>query len=96
MSNRLSITESEPGKPGYYRITIDDTDITRALTSVNLSLAGGEPPRALLDVLLVGGSEPIVLDGVELRIPPSTHAALVAMGWTPPADDTDTAGEATR
>jgi hypothetical protein len=74
--------------PGYKdtRITIGDVEIpAQALRGLTLSAGAGELPALLLEVALcdvtkVGGE-------LEILIGDETRAALVALGWTPPADE---------
>ncbi|MFD9603308.1 hypothetical protein [Streptomyces sp. NPDC059970] len=67
------------------RVVIDGTDIAKGLAGLTVHVHAGEVPRVELDVHLTDVSR---LGSVEAEVALSagSHEALVALGWTPPAD----------
>lgn len=67
------------------RVTVDGVDISSAVTAVTVHADAWERARVTLelnihDVTRVSSPE------TELLIPEATTKALVALGWTPPAE----------
>lgn len=82
MIRNLSITNR--GLAGT-EVLIDGHDIANSLTGLTLSMGANQPTVATLDLLIPDVTE---LHDTETRIhvPLSTRAALIALGWTPPAE----------
>ncbi|WP_119728354.1 hypothetical protein [Thermomonospora amylolytica] len=75
---RLSLT---PGRGGT--VEIDGHDIAPVTRALHLAAAVGEIPTLYLDLAI----DLVEVDGeVTVTIPEGTRRALVALGWTPPAD----------
>jgi len=89
---RVSITELERGKPGHYRIAVDDHNLAPGLTSATLVLTGGEAPRLVLELMLPE-LDPVDVSGAAVIVPERTAAVLAALGWTPPAAEVEAGGE---
>lgn len=65
-------------------VEVNGTDITNGILAVDVHTEGMDVPRVTLS-LLTGEVE---IDGeVRVTVPEKTHAALVALGWTPPPAD---------
>lgn len=63
-------------------IEVDGHNIAHACRAYTLDAAVDRLPQLTLDLLLHVGGE---VDGdAEVFVPAATHAALVALGWTPP------------
>jgi hypothetical protein len=84
MSNRaVHITGITPGYENL-DVSIDGQQMTRALRGFSLDAGVGNAPRLTLD--MAAFIESTVEGKMTVIIPDETHAALVALGWTPPAD----------
>ncbi|MFI9331998.1 hypothetical protein ACIGZJ_31205 [Kitasatospora sp. NPDC052868] len=70
-----------------HRLTIDGTDVSRAIRSCTLHLASGEQPMLLLDPCVVA-LDTTEADGVRVLVNKATVDLLVGLGWTPPEDQT--------
>lgn len=70
------------------RIVVADHDITNSVRSYVLSQKAGELPLLTLELGIPEAKDivehPAVTAFARSRIGPDTHAALVALGWTPP------------
>jgi hypothetical protein len=78
-----SFTFEQDGIVG--RVSIDGHDISSAARSLRFDGDGGMHPRVTLD-LHIHDVTTISAQGTEVLIPDSTAEALVALGWTPPAE----------
>ncbi|HEY9418155.1 MAG TPA: hypothetical protein VIQ30_25630 [Pseudonocardia sp.] len=69
---------------GRGRIVLDGHDVSDATRGMVLRAAVGRPTELELDLVVI---DDMRLDG-EFRVvvPESTREALVALGWTPPAE----------
>jgi hypothetical protein len=67
------------------RITVDGVDISSAVTAVTVQGNAWERARVTLE-LSIHDVTRISSPEMELLIPKATAEALVALGWTPPAD----------
>lgn len=81
-THRLAITARGLGST----VHLDGHDIGSALTGLTLTLSAGQAPTATLDLAIHNVTE---LQDSETRIliPDATRDALIALGWTPPADE---------
>lgn len=71
------------GTPGDSLIRVDGHDLTNAVRAVNVDSTAVDKPRVTLDLLV----HPVEVRGeTTVHIPDATRDALVALGWTPPAD----------
>lgn len=67
----------------HSRVLVDGHDISRAVTGVNVHARARGVPRVTLSVL----AHAVEVEGVaELQLPAHTRAALIELGWTPPAE----------
>lgn len=74
---KIQLSETDPG-----HIEIDGHDITDQTARFFLSAVPGKEPK--LTIQLIHGLD---LDGaVHLALSTATRRALLALGWTPPAD----------
>ena len=66
-------------------VVVDGVDLARGLTGLELTMGVGQIPQLTLDVQLIDTTE---IQDIEARVylSPASHDALVALGWTPPAD----------
>lgn len=75
------------------RIVVADHDITNNVHSYVLSQKAGQLPLLTLELGIPEAKDivedPAVTAFARSRIGPATHAALVAIGWTPPPDPTE-------
>lgn len=67
------------------RVTVDGVDIASAVTAVTVHGNAWERPRITLE-LSIHDVTRISSPETELLIPEATAQALVALGWTPPAE----------
>ena len=67
-------------EPDEGRVLVDGHDVSHATRSITLT-----PREATLELDLVHFDGTTVDGEATLRVPPATHDALVALGWTPPA-----------
>lgn len=67
---------------GMGTVEIDGVDVSRAVSSVRIHAEVGERPHVTLGLALHDVS---TLSEARVLIPEDTAAALVALGWTPPA-----------
>lgn len=74
------------GKGNSARVTVDGVDVSGAVTAVTVHADAWEHPRVTLE-LSVHDVTQISSPETELLIPESTAEALVALGWTPPAEE---------
>ena len=73
-------------RPGASQIVVDGKDLANGCRAIQLNGEAADLPKLTLDLLL---SE-ITFDGqVRAWIPDGTREALIALGWTPPAEDGD-------
>lgn len=63
-------------------IEVDGANISHACRGYTLEAKVGHRPQLTVDLVLHIGGE--VGGEAEVFIPAQTHAALVALGWTPP------------
>ncbi|HEY5834995.1 hypothetical protein [Streptomyces sp.] len=68
------------------RVIVDGVDLSRGLTGINLTIGAGETPKLTLDVQLIDVTEIQDIDA-QIYLSPASHDALVALGWTPPAEN---------
>lgn len=79
--HRITITPGEP-KPGFARIELDGHDIGNAVTHASVRFRPGDLPNVTLGLAAELGP----IDGdAQVWLPPETREALIALGWTPPA-----------
>lgn len=71
--------------PLKHRVLIDGADIAKSLAGLTVHMGAGELPRIELDVQMVDVSRLGSLEA-EVVLGAGAHDALVALGWTPPAD----------
>lgn len=94
------ITEAPPSKPirlevdecGFGTVTIGDEDISNAVSEVTIVARVGKP-----NLVTCQQNEPgvrvemgmpvlaILAEGYDVKLSSAEHAALLALGWTPPA-----------
>jgi hypothetical protein len=94
------ITEEQPAKPirlevddrGFGTLMIGDEDISNAINEVTVVARVGKP-----NLVTCHQNEPgvrvemgmpllaLLAEGYEVKLRDEEHAALVALGWTPPA-----------
>lgn len=84
-THKLAITQLDPTG---YSITVDGHDISTALTEISVAMRAGQHTEATLNLRYIDVTE---VQDTETRIlvPGETRDALVALGWTPPADETN-------
>lgn len=73
---------------GQGTITVDGHDLSNATRGISLRSEVGQMPEILLDLVVIETTR-IDAEEVEVTIPTATAEALVALGWTPPATETD-------
>ncbi|MBX6387325.1 MAG: hypothetical protein IRZ07_30835 [Microbispora sp.] len=71
------------GQPHAGAVRVDDIDISNAVYAVTVRAAATEVPTVTLDLRL---PEILLATEAEVRLPDATRDALIALGWTPPAD----------
>lgn len=77
---------TDPDRPSRGTLEINGQDIANGVGSAQLTIGGGQIPT--LDLRLL--TAPVEFTGaVNVRMTPATIAALLALGWTPPADRPD-------
>lgn len=69
----------------HHSLIVDGIDLSRGMRSAQLTLASGRLPMLVLDPIIFN------LDGTDLGdarvvVPAPAAAALIALGWTPPAE----------
>jgi hypothetical protein len=65
------------------RLVVDDIDLSDMTTGLTLTLQAGELPVLAVDLVTL----PVEVDGeARLLVADATRTALIAFGWTPPAD----------
>ncbi|MFD5675602.1 hypothetical protein [Streptomyces sp. NPDC127040] len=71
--------------PHSYRVLVDGADIAKGLVGLTLRMGVDQVPSLELDLQLVdvAGLGPVE---AEVVLGEGAHEALVALGWTPPAD----------
>lgn len=67
------------------RVSVDGHDISSAVRSVTFDAEVGTLPRVMLD-LHIHDVTTVSSPETELHIPESTAEALIALGWSPPAE----------
>ncbi|MFI8448239.1 hypothetical protein [Streptomyces erythrochromogenes] len=60
-------------------------EIANDLIGLTVRLVPGEPPAAVLDVIIDDLSAD--MEGARVAVPEATHKLLVQLGWTPPEGD---------
>jgi hypothetical protein len=70
-------------RPWMKRILVDGQDISSAVRGVILKSRVDELDTVLLELHVVEGTG-MESGDARVMIPPQTHDALVALGWTPP------------
>lgn len=70
---------------GRGTVEVGGVDLARAVQGLNLSAEAGSPPVLTLDLRLIELSQ-FESDETVIHIPAATRDALVALGWTPPAE----------
>jgi hypothetical protein len=69
------------------RIDLDGQRIDDAVTAITVDMHSRELPQVQLD--LVTPDLDMALGRVHVRIDDTTKDLLIALGWTPPADEED-------
>jgi hypothetical protein len=70
------------GTPGDTTVRVDGHELTDAVRALSIDAVAGARARLTLDLLV----HPIEVDGeMTVGLPGQTYAALIALGWTPPA-----------
>lgn len=82
-NHRLAINAPSPRA---VEVHLNGQDIAHGLTGLTLTMGAGRVPQATLDLLILDVTE---VQDTETRIliPDTTRDALIALGWTPPADE---------
>lgn len=81
---KLTITCNDP-EPGHHRVKIGDLDISNSARGAAIDIKPGLPPAVTVDMHL--WSATTVVDGpAAVTVSDATATALVALGWTPPAE----------
>lgn len=70
------------GEPGREVLHVGGHDLPFAAATLHLN--GGSVPVLTVDLPVIGGT--VVTLGAHPEVSGKTRRALVAMGWTPPAD----------
>jgi hypothetical protein len=68
-------------------ITANGVDISRAVAGADIQLRAGWPPEVELTLNLADITT--YAEPGRVQVPESTRNALIALGWTPPADTQD-------
>lgn len=84
MSTRLVRISSDGRGAGV--VEVDGHDISKAVRSVIIELEAGNRPRVELDVAAFF-VDVFELEDPRILISGDVSAALVRLGWTPPADE---------
>ncbi|MFJ8743433.1 hypothetical protein ACIRL2_29160 [Embleya sp. NPDC127516] len=66
-----------------HALAVDGVDISDAVACVDLVVEAGQPARLVLTPAV--HEVEVDQDQVEIHLAPRAHAALVLLGWTPPA-----------
>jgi len=83
MANTAKAALTLQPNPGLSKIEIDGVDLAEACISLALHLDAIGEPHLLLDILL----PEVGIDGeIHVDIPEHSRQALIALGWTPPAE----------
>lgn len=72
--------------PGRSEVIVDGYDVAHGLRSLTLCAGASEPEVPQLELNLVL-AEVDVGGEVTVIVPPGTHEALVALGWSPPTGE---------
>lgn len=69
-------------------IVVDGQDLANVTRAFTLRSRVGDIPVLTVELQLVAGAE-LDAAGVVVSLGPETRAALIALGWTPPAEPVD-------
>jgi len=76
------VTKSPVAHDGI--VEVDGKDLSAAVNGVDLRLRVGEISTAVLHLNILDGAD-VDVPGVRVALPDKTRAALITLGWTPPA-----------
>lgn len=82
--HRITIAPNTP-RFGSHQLLVDGHDISNGVRSLRLSLGPGEIPSVELELGIVE-IDRMESEQADLYIPDFTREALIALGWTPPAE----------
>lgn len=80
------VVQIEVKPDGYGKVVVDGVDISTSVSGLTMDVTAGHPPQIAVFLRLPS----IVLDGKlhpNPRLSETERAALVALGWTPPAEE---------
>lgn len=72
------------------QVLLDGTDISNRVRGLSFDTGVGETPRVILELILIDTSRISTVD-TEVLVPDATAETLIALGWTPPAEQAATA-----
>lgn len=76
--------EIEIDGPGHGRIVLDGHDVSGAVRGFQITAGVGDITRLVLDLNVLDVTR-LDSEQTEIMIPDATRDALIALGWTPPA-----------
>jgi hypothetical protein len=68
-------------------VQVDGHEIGHSVTDLEFHAGVDDAPTLVLELRLFTGD--VDAQGTKVYLPDTTRAALVALGWTPPADETE-------
>lgn len=77
--------EIEISGTGRGRVVLDDADVSAAVRGLTIRAEVGRIPQIELDLSVIDVTG-LGVAQAEILIPDATREALIALGWTPPAD----------